>query len=84
MRTYLYNCPICLRYYNSKSRNSPFLAILVFDCCSNYVCHRCLDLLLLKYRRQLKGATKKSMDCPMCGKAVTLIGDVNTNAKVEV
>jgi hypothetical protein len=63
---------------------SHIVAILVFQCCFNYICHDCLELFIRRYRKSCKDATVQSMICPMCGKPVTLVSDVDTQAKVAL
>ena len=36
-RLYPYDCPICLRYYQTMHKTT---------CCHNYTCHFCLDLMV--------------------------------------
>lgn len=40
-KLYKYSCPICMRYFSSNHIIFTFAAILVSDCCYNYVCHFC-------------------------------------------
>lgn len=45
---YKYICPICMRYFNSKTLNlylTSYIAILISDCCGNYICLFCAQNL---------------------------------------
>lgn len=42
---YRYYCPICLRYFN---------LMLLSMCCSNYICHKCVDDLQEQERKDSK------------------------------
>lgn len=67
---YKYNCPICLRFFNT---------ILVSTCCQNYLCRLCIG----EFAKKAKKDPTYLIKCPQCQKDDFRLNDVNLHATVK-
>jgi len=67
---YRYNCPLCMRFFNTMLETS---------CCKNYICHGCASEL----QRYEETQTGFEVRCPHCNEEELQLEDVDPKAKVK-
>jgi hypothetical protein len=69
--TYRYCCPICLKYFNH---------VLISDCCANYICRHCTELML---RKAIKDYESYTLRCAHCLNERFALRDVKLLDKIK-
>lgn len=70
--TFRYCCPICLKYFNH---------VLISDCCANYICRECTEMMLKKAIRDFEGCY--TLRCAHCLQESFTLRDVMLQDKIK-